>query len=466
MPNVLLTTSCNLSCTYCFAIERMKTTPQAYMSLDDVRKVISFLKRSNYPIFRMMGGEPTLHPRFADITNLVLSEGMRIDLLSNATWPTRLNDLLTRISPGSLLFLLNVDHPDTYRGTLWSTIERNLRAIAGRDGVSLSFNIFSTSPRYEYVLDLAERYDFRRIRLSFSLPILGLENAFLPLEDYFKMSSFVVQFAREAERKSIAVGLDNAMPLCMFSFKEAGELILKGVLDLQRNARCEPIVDIGPDLSIWSCFCLSEFENRRLEEFSSLEEIRRYYAQTVRPYQDEVFPLEACYTCNYRELWGCQGGCIAFSMKQAESAQPRGAGLRWRDEMVLSLADVVSLQKYDLPEPTFVMRNRKTGAQVQLGSSLLSLLHILDGRHTANAIVSSFSQRTAGTNSDPVTAFEQDVMADGFKDVLLGLLREGFLVASDGSIENGTSLVETEIEPTLQRTGVGASEDLSPQRPR
>jgi len=37
--------------------------------------------------------------------------------------------------------------------------------------------------------------------------------------------------------------MDNAIPLCMFNNEQTGELLLKGVIDLQRNLRC------GPDAS-------------------------------------------------------------------------------------------------------------------------------------------------------------------------------------------------------------------------
>ena len=110
--------------------------------MDNVRKVIAFLKKSDFPNFRMMGGEPTLHPKFAEILELALLEGMHVNLLSNATWPLAYNDLFNRISPNNLLFLLNIDHPDNYSTELWERIETNLSSISGRKGVSISFNIF------------------------------------------------------------------------------------------------------------------------------------------------------------------------------------------------------------------------------------------------------------------------------------------------------------------------------------
>ncbi|MGA2152026.1 MAG: radical SAM protein, partial [Geobacteraceae bacterium] len=121
MPNVLLTTRCNLSCKYCFAQEKL-TGKRMHMPMENVRQVIEFLKRSEYPIFRVMGGEPTLHPNFIEIIHMSLAEGMRVDVLSNATWSESCSDLFSRISPTRLLFLLNIDHPDNYAAGLWAQI--------------------------------------------------------------------------------------------------------------------------------------------------------------------------------------------------------------------------------------------------------------------------------------------------------------------------------------------------------
>jgi hypothetical protein len=66
--------------------------------------------------------------------------------------------------------------------------------------------------------------------------------------------------------------MDNAVPPCMFSYEQVGELLTKGVVDPQRNMRCEPVIDIGPDLKMWCCFCLSEMWNRHLDEFKDLKE--------------------------------------------------------------------------------------------------------------------------------------------------------------------------------------------------
>jgi len=222
MANVLLTTKCNLHCAYCFAQQKLQDSCNQTMSLADVAKVIEFLKRSGHPVFRAMGGEPTLHPQFPQIVKLALEAGMRVDVLSNATWPESYNTLFNRISPQRLFFLLNIDHPDNYPPKIWDKIQRNLAEVARHENVTLSFNVFETRPLYEYILDLVRRYSIHKVRMSFSLPVLGAGNTHLKLEEQKGMAPFVVDFVRRAKALNVDVKMDNVVPLCMFTHEQAG----------------------------------------------------------------------------------------------------------------------------------------------------------------------------------------------------------------------------------------------------
>jgi MoaA/NifB/PqqE/SkfB family radical SAM enzyme len=433
MPNILLTTRCNLSCEYCFAQERMLQKRSQDMAMQDVEKVIAFLKRSGSPVFRAMGGEPTLHPHFGDILRLALGEDMRVDLLSNATWREEFNALHARISPSRLLFLLNIDHPDRYSPKLWARIECNLAALSGRKGVTLSFNIFEKHPRSDYIFDLAARYDIRSVRMSFSLPVLGARNAHLRLEDYRGATPFIMGFVRRAQASGISVKLDNAVPPCIFTHEQAGELLLGAVLDLGRNSRCEPIVDIGPDLTVWCCFCLSKLWNRNLDEFDTLEEIEGYYRQVLSPYQDRIFPMDECAECPYRELWGCQGGCITFSIVNGRGTQSLEWQAEdesgWDPEAVLALSNGVAIRRYDIPKESYVLCRAASSIEVEADGSFGPLWPLLDGTHSVQDIVSRFlSAGDRGRHQSPLGTFVQEVAKEGLQDLLHGLLRQGFLV--------------------------------------
>jgi radical SAM protein with 4Fe4S-binding SPASM domain len=381
-----------------------------------------------------MGGEPTLHPKFKEIIIRALDEGFFVDVLSNATWPNKLNTFFEQIAPGKIRFLLNVDHPKTYSANQWQHINNNLKALSGRPAVSLSFNLFSTNPSGQYVLDLAKKYRLSTIRLCFSLPVLGTDNASMPLVDYFKMPGYIMDFLHLAEAQNTAMHLDNAVPLCIFEYAQMGELLLKGVLDLNRNNRCRPIIDIGPDLSVWPCFCLSSFDNRQLEEFDNLSELEVYYSRKLAHYQDKVFPMERCYDCDLRKKWNCQGGCTVFSMvnyvppPKAFVLDPSGnANSPYTEEMLetwrLRMADGITVRRYKIPQDQFVLSDGN-GKSLELGPSFAKILDGANGtrslRNLCREIIPS------PEDSDTFGRFESSVMRENLEQLLEVYLEEGF----------------------------------------
>jgi MoaA/NifB/PqqE/SkfB family radical SAM enzyme len=435
MANILLTTRCNLKCPYCFAQEKLGGGEKLTMSTGDVEKVIGFLKRSKHPYFRAMGGEPTLHPEFPRILEMALENELRVDVLSNATWPESYNEIFRRISPRRLAFLLNVDRPERYAPPIWERIERNLAAISERESVTLSFNIFEKTPRYEYILELTRKYGFNKLRMSLSLPVLGANNACLKLEDYKGIAPFVVEFARRAEEGGVKVRMDNAIPLCMFNYEQAGELLMKGVVDFKHNMRCAPVIDIGPDLTVWCCFCLSKMWNRHLDEFKNLEEIQAYYRDAMSLYQSRLYPMEECYTCRYREQWGCQGGCLTHTvMKHGELSledqpgQPLGDG--WKEGAVLALSPDVQIRHYDMPAESYAIINKVSGLELEVDASFEPLLHSLNGQHSAREVVEQYIGDGAGKGKDGsgLEALTQGALRQGANELLLGMLHQGFLV--------------------------------------
>lgn len=436
MANVLLTTGCNLACPYCFAKEKLASRRRRDMRLEDLDTLLAFFRRSEYKLFRVMGGEPTTHPDFVTIVRRALADDLRVDVLSNATWNGACAEFFTHVSPRRLYFLLNLDHPERYRGRMWERIESNLARLPHPGNVTLSFNIFEREPRYEYLLDVARRYRFQTIRLSFSLPILGAANQCLPLKDYRDLAPFVLRFVDEAEAQDVHVQIDNAVPLCIFDDAAIGKLVLHGVLDLERNARCEPVIDIGPDLSVWCCFCLSAIHNRRLEDFENLQQVKQYFSSILGRYQRELTPLPECDDCPHRARWGCQGGCITHSILRHKESLPdftlREEPFGVSKDAFVRLADGATLHRYSLPEDCLVLEGSRNSVQVELNGPLFAPMEtMLDGSHSLGTLIRTCRDSLTSDDESPLDIFVHEEQARGVEDALVGLIRQGLLVADD-----------------------------------
>ncbi len=385
---------CDRSCSFCFAKEK-RNAYSAHdaitdMSLEDVEKILLFLSRGGCNVIQIAGGEPTLHPKFKEILTLTL-ERMRVNILSNCMWDPKLNEFFNGISPTYLGFLLNVDHPKVYKSQDWNRIQENLEFLSKRENVTLSFNIFEKKPEFQYIFDIIAKYQFKNLRLSFSMPVnYGKNtNTRLNISEYKSASSSIMEFVKTAELFGANVGMDNALPICMFKSDDLLELILKKVILPERNFVCYPAIDIGPDLSVWRCFGTSKLFNQKLDDFNSLDQMVEYYQRVSRLYQFKFFPMKECYDCIYAKTEKCQGGCMGFAETESEKLGvcPKETTDQEILQTKLKLSAGLIFQNYHYPQESTVVK-LENGNTIEIPLAINNLLPLFDGNQTTREILS------------------------------------------------------------------------------
>ncbi len=393
---------CNRACSYCFAKEKLhsykdKNAPTE-ISIENVEKALAFLSKTHCDAIQLAGGEPTIHSKFTEIMTLLLKNNLRVNLLTNALWNPELNAFFDKISPVSLGFLLNIDHPKTYKNSEKERLEENLAFLSKRGNITLSFNLFEKKPDYDYIFELVTKYGFKNLRLSFSMPVSveGKTNTHLPIEEYKQAAKYVMDFTHRAEQLGATVGLDNAVPICMFTPQELSELMIKQVVSPQRNFVCNPAIDIGPDLSVWRCFGTSKLFNKKLDDFDSLGEILEYYQRMSRLYQFKFYPLKECETCEHAKKERCQGGCIGFAQAKCEELNLCVSEIQDKELLQLKpkLSSKVSLQRYNLPVDVATI-NFHDGFEMEIPPDMVELIALLDGRTT---ILEALTARISGAS--------------------------------------------------------------------
>jgi MoaA/NifB/PqqE/SkfB family radical SAM enzyme len=92
--SVELANICNLHCSYCFRADENLYSPHAeFFSLELLRRLISEARAvANITQINFTGGEPTLHPQFAETLNTVAEAGLTVSFVSNGwhfdrVWP-------------------------------------------------------------------------------------------------------------------------------------------------------------------------------------------------------------------------------------------------------------------------------------------------------------------------------------------------------------------------------------------
>ncbi len=113
----------------------------------------------------------------------------------------------------------------------------------------LSYNIYQPNPSMDFLSDAIKMHNLDPvIRVGLAMPILGHGNYHLAFVDYSNVGHILADFTDVCAEHDIRLELDCGFVLCMFSPMEIGRMRHKGT-DVKTT--CEPVIDIGPDLSVW-----------------------------------------------------------------------------------------------------------------------------------------------------------------------------------------------------------------------
>lgn len=317
MPNLLLTNFCNRNCPYCFALAQVETgttQPDWEMSRDELDCVLGYLD-PRWDIVSLLGGEPTLHSRFAEVVGEIAGRGYRIKIFTNGTTP-RLRDI-QGINPEELNIILNLNAPDTYSPGEWFQIESNCRHFGPR--LSLSFNIYSPDFSWEYLKRAITDWGLDRlVRVGIAQPIRGMSNAYLLEEDLRPASMRLVDMAQDLALDGINIGFDCGFRSCLFTLEERGVLAECGARFLYA---CRPILDIGPDLIVWRCFPFSVEQGVKLTDFKSLAEVVDHFEQKWSDISGQGNTAR-CAWCDNFISQACRGGCLSRTITDFAAEGP------------------------------------------------------------------------------------------------------------------------------------------------
>jgi radical SAM protein with 4Fe4S-binding SPASM domain len=319
--NILISRYCNRRCTFCFAQQRLGKQAASggatFISRENMRKIMTVLKRSGDMDLRLLGGEPTLHPEFLDIVHEALAEGFRVHLFTNGMMQQKTVDVLAEIPEDRISLLCNVSPQANDSARQKEMVAYTLQRLNTR--AKLGITITSFDDDFGYIIETIDRYQLqRRVRVGIAQPIVGQDNAYVHPSRYRDVGTYIVGLAEKFHQRNILIGFDCGLTLCMFDEAQIGRLftISEGLKML-----CNPIIDVGPDMDIWHCFPLSEVLLTRLERFNSRNEMVSYYQKHIKPYRS-IGCKPDCLRCAFFRTKQCTGGCLAHAMNALERKPP------------------------------------------------------------------------------------------------------------------------------------------------
>ncbi len=317
MPNVLLTQKCVRSCPYCFARKHMHDAPpDDILQWEDLIYIVDFFKSGGDSNISLLGGEPLLHPDIADYILYIINRGMHVTVFtSGITTEQRLSELdiaLQYVDPDDLSIVVNLNDPRHSPERENEAISRFLTCMSRFS--CLSINVFKLNFDYSFALQCINTYGLQRhVRLGLAHPIPGKGNVCIPADKMRDMAAEFMAYLPTFEAFGITVGFDCGVPMCAFTDAELGRLYkhTRGMI----NFSCGPAVDIGPDLMVWACFPLGNYQKRSLLEFQDVQDMTAYLNdlhEQIRIEQGGLYP--ECDSCEARLRKLCSGGCLTHCL--------------------------------------------------------------------------------------------------------------------------------------------------------
>ena len=312
MANILLVTQCNRSCPYCFAGSEM-SGPAAGRRLtwENFIYIVDFLRASGQSLVSLLGGEPTIHPLCTDFILYLLDRGFSVTVFTNGMLSaSRLDEFshhLAKVSYERLNFVCNLNNPVQTPASPNETERiRNFLSILG-PWTQPGFNIYREDFSLDFLFDLISRFGMKRnLRIGITHPIPGHEGSYIHTEDIRQVVQRLCSYRPLFETYHVHPRLDCGFPLCKFTDEELGWFQrFQG----HTPFGCGAALDIAPDMSVYHCFPLYNYQRRSLFDFDSLEQIDKHFAQIRNEIQAEVAGIyEECDGCRCQENAVCNGG--------------------------------------------------------------------------------------------------------------------------------------------------------------
>jgi hypothetical protein len=319
MANLLLTRQCNLNCDYCFSQPQQKKRRVAddFITLAFFQKYLDYLDRSGISQARFLGGEPTLHPRFAELVHLAAQHGKAVTVFSNGLMPSTALQALLDLPSEQCSVLINWSaEQNATRSTIIRQRQMHiLRTLGGRalPGFTICRPDFDLQPAINAIQETACR---KAIRLGLAHPAPG-SRVYLHPKQYPAVGTRLVIFAREAARQGILIEFDCGFVRCMFSNNDLDALHDSGI---HPTWNCSPVVDMDANGQAVPCFPLSTEASSEQAFDQTGEELRMGFESKLKLYRVcGVYP--ECTTCAIRTADNCSAGCLALTLRRMRVPQ-------------------------------------------------------------------------------------------------------------------------------------------------
>jgi len=295
-----------------------ESPPDDILSWNNFIYVADFIERSGHREISFLGGEPFLHPKIVDFVLYLIERDFHVNIFTsgimNEIMFNESQQYLSGLPFEKFSIVCNLNDPKSLSFSESEAVKRFLSVFGHL--VTPGFNIYKLGFDLNFLVNYINQYGMKRhIRLGLAHPIPGTKNASIPKENLPEMAKNLMRFLPVIDKFNISPGFDCGFPMCLFSNEDIGLLykITKGNL----RFGCGPAIDIGPDMKVWSCFPLSNYQKKSVYDFDTYSELYDFYMDLHRKIRIESSGLYLkCDNCIDRNRELCSGGCLSHNLHE------------------------------------------------------------------------------------------------------------------------------------------------------
>jgi cyclic pyranopterin phosphate synthase len=222
------------------------------------------------------------------------------------------------VAPDDALLVFNVNEPrdysspEAFRAVLRFVVEAVRRGF----DVALGFNVWRVDMDPAFMPALAADLGRPGFRWAVANPVCGVPNSTLRPDEFAELAKACMTLLREATARGLVCALDCHLPTCFFSDVDWGWIAQHQPGIIARIGRCQPPIDVTPEMEAFGCFATSPLARVRVTDFKSESELQRYFADLDLGLIDSPGVYGGCNTCRHFIEARCQGGCHGWRDKQ------------------------------------------------------------------------------------------------------------------------------------------------------
>ena len=310
--NILVNIKCNAHCSYCFA--GGKCCSRTNISLQDYCRALKFAVVSKDNQIKILGGEPTLHPKFIQIISETMHfyQPQEIQIFTNGFVNSNIVDFLKN---KKLNYILNFTARN-FINEEKSKLSYFLQIVGPQTMLGINYFGKLTDAETLEIFQTIKKFKLRKtIRLGISAPTYNLSNLSFNFNRSRKiLNEDLVLLSKKCLQEGISIFMDcSCVPLCAIDDKTITYLKKYARTDLK--VLCEGPIDLLPDNNVIRCFACSSVRYP-LRSFRNKQEIRDLFKK-MDSFLLQYAGEEKCQNCQFY-CKTCQGGCMAYKIARLE----------------------------------------------------------------------------------------------------------------------------------------------------